>query len=603
MSQLHTQILGRAHRLGDDVNTDVIFPGRYLVLREPAELAAHVLEDYGAGFPHKIQRGDILVAGRNFGSGSSREQAATALKYAGIAAVIAPSFSRIFFRNAINQGLLVIECAEAERIVNDGDTIAIDFTAGMLRSPQGETTFHPLPEFLMQILQAGGIINYAKAEVAEINDAGTRVRASARTLSTKPMTMAEKILALKSGRDHVVPGEIVDVQPDAVMSASATSAIVMKYFAELGARNVWEADKIILMLDHETPAFSVASANQHGIVREFARQHGIARFHDVGEGICHQVMFERGYTVPGSLIFGKDSHSTSYGVTGALGIPIGASEMAYVFATGHLWLRVPTTIRVTANGALQPGVYAKDVILAIAKQLRADGAQYRAIEFCGSAVERMTMSERFTLTNFGVEMGAKCAVVPFDETTRAWCESVGLREYAEIKADADANYERIIEINVDALEPQIARPHNIDNVFDLAEVAGTKVQQAFLGSCTNARTDDLRIAAELLKGHRIHPSVRLIVGPASRQVLLEAMNAGYIQTFIAAGGTVIPPGCGPCYGGHQGILGDGEVCISASNRNFKGRMGNPKAEIYLASPAAVIAAAIMGEITDPRKLN
>lgn len=414
-------------------------------------------------------------------------------------------------------------------------------------------------------------------------------------------TLAEKILARKAGKERVTPGEVVEISPDRVMSASATTALVIRYFKELGARQIWDPSKVILFLDHEVPAESVASANAHKIVREFVKEFGIRTFYDVGEGISHQVMIEKGHVLPGQVVLGKDSHSTSYGVVGALGVPIVATEMAYIWATGRIWLRVPESFKVVIHGRLQPGVYAKDVILKIASIIGSEGANYRSIEFDGETVKHMSISERFTLCNFAIEMGAKAGVVPPDEITRNYLQERTGESYEVILPDEGARYERVYEIDVSELEPLVACPHQPDDVKPVSALEGTKIQQAFLGSCTNARIDDLEIAARIVRGRSVHPDVRLIVGPASRQIYLEAMERGFIQTFVEAGAMVLPPGCGPCYGAHQGILGDGERCISASNRNFRGRMGNRNAEIYLGSPATVAASALMGEITDPRR--
>jgi 3-isopropylmalate/(R)-2-methylmalate dehydratase large subunit len=411
--------------------------------------------------------------------------------------------------------------------------------------------------------------------------------------------MAQKILARNVGRPSVDVGEILDVVPDRLMSASATTQLVVKYFREMGATRVFDPERIVLVLDHETPAFSVAGANAHKVVRAFAAEQGIRAFHDLGEGICHQLMIEKGHVRAGSVVLGKDSHSTSYGCAAALGIPVGALEMASVFATGRLWLRVPETIRVVVDGALPPAVFAKDLVLLSAREIRSDGAQYRSIEYLGEGVRGLSMSERFTLANMAVEMGAKCAALPFDEVTRAWALATGDPDPVAIVPDGDAAYVRTVRLDASTLEPMIAVPHNIDSVFPLRERAGTHVDQAFLGSCTNSRLDDLQVAARVVRGRKVHPGTRLVVGAASKDVYVAAMRLGLMADFVEAGAIVIPPGCGPCYGGHQGILGDGEVCISASNRNFRGRMGNANAQVYLASPAAVAAAAVAGEITDP----
>jgi 3-isopropylmalate/(R)-2-methylmalate dehydratase large subunit len=413
-------------------------------------------------------------------------------------------------------------------------------------------------------------------------------------------TLVQKILARKAGRESVQPGEIVVIEPDAVMSHD-NAALVIRQFEEIGVPWVWNPDKIIIPLDHRTPAESLKTANGHKRIREFVRAQGIRRFYDVGEGICHQIMLEKGHVRPGQLILGTDSHTTSYGCIGAFSTGIGATEMAAIWATGKTWLRVPETIRIRIEGALPDGVYAKDVILWLIGRLRSDGADYQSVEFCGGTVASMSVSERFTLCNLSMEMGAKCAFVPFDRTTAAFLDTIGgAPEAVTIPAsDPDAEVRSTITVLAGDLEPQVACPHQVDRVKPVRELAGQKIHQAFIGSCTNGRLDDFRIAAEKMTGKRIHPEVRCIAIPASRAIMREMTRAGILDTLLAAGVTVCNPGCGPCLGAHQGILADGEVCLSTTNRNFKGRMGSPESEVYLASPATVAESALRGEITVP----
>lgn len=416
------------------------------------------------------------------------------------------------------------------------------------------------------------------------------------------MTIAEKILAKKAGLEKVVPGQIVTVEPDFAMSHD-NAGLVITQFKQFGVPNVWNKDRIIIPLDHRTPAESVKTANAHKMIREFTKAQGISHFYDMIEGICHQVMVEKGHALPGNLVVGTDSHTTTYGAVGALSSGIGATEMAAIWATGKIWLRVPETLKITVTGKFKKGVYAKDLILHIIGRLTVEGANYKSVEFYGETIEHMSISERMTLANLSMEMGAKCAIVPFDRTTEKFFKKSDIRydEARIVHADADARYEQELAVDVSSLEPQIACPHNVDNVKNIGEMKDVKVNQALLGSCTNGRLDDIEIAAGIIKGKKVHPDVRLLVFPASRKVLLEAMKNGYIQTLIEAGAIVMNPGCGPCLGAHEGLLADGERVISSSNRNFKGRMGSLTSEVYLGSPAVVAASALAGKIADPRE--
>jgi 3-isopropylmalate/(R)-2-methylmalate dehydratase large subunit len=413
-------------------------------------------------------------------------------------------------------------------------------------------------------------------------------------------TFVEKVLGQRVNRE-LKPGEIVEVEPDLCMSHD-NAGLVIRQFREIGVSRTWNPTKIVIPLDHRAPAESVKTANAHRSIRQFVQEQGIEHFYEIGEGICHQVVVERAFVLPGEIALGTDSHTTSYGCLGAFSTGIGATEMAAVWATGSLWLRVPETIVITITGAMPPGVYAKDVILYTIGDMTASGANYQSVEFTGDTVEAMSISERFTLTNLTMEMGAKCAVVPADRKTADYLADRATREYHPVVPDADATYRDERVYDVSQIEPQVACPHAVDNVKPVSAVAGLEIDQAFVGSCTNGRLDDLAIAAQILKDRGIHPRVRMIVGPASREIYLAAMDRGYLTTFLKAGCTIINPGCGPCLGAHQGILADGERCIATTNRNFKGRMGSTQAEVYLASPAVVAASAIAGAIALPEEV-
>jgi 3-isopropylmalate/(R)-2-methylmalate dehydratase large subunit len=414
-------------------------------------------------------------------------------------------------------------------------------------------------------------------------------------------TFAEKVLARKAGLDHVVPGQIVVVRPDRLLTHDNTAAISKK-FRQIGVEGVADPSMNVIVLDHVVPAANETYATNHQIIREFVAAQGITAFYDVGEGICHQVLPEKGHAWPGALIVGSDSHTPTHGAFGAFAAGIGRTEAAAVMATGQIWLRVPESFRILVNGELPERVMAKDVILHIIGALRADGADYRSVEFAGETIRAMSIASRMVLTNMAAEMGAKNGVVEPDEKTRAWLQGRVEHDYEEIHADPDASYERVVEVDASALSPQVARPHTVDNVVPVTEVSGTKIDQALVGTCTDGRLEDLAAAAEILRGRHVAAGVRMLVLPASREVLLQAIEHGVAADLVAAGATLLNPGCGPCLGAHQGCMAPGEVTISTANRNFRGRMGSKEAFIYLASPATVAASALTGVITDPREV-
>ena len=420
------------------------------------------------------------------------------------------------------------------------------------------------------------------------------------------LTMAEKVLARASGRKEVKPGEYVTAKIDQVMSQEAF-AEVYRILKDEGVEKVWDPTKIAVLLDHYVPAPTVAQAEVHKFIREGVRKYGITGWHDMKAGICHQIMGEKGHIIPGRLILGTDSHSTTYGAFGAAGTGIGVSEMAYVLATGELWMRVPSTIKIVLKGNLPERVTSKDVILYLAREYTTEMAQYKSLEFKGPTAEGMSIASRMTMANMGVELGAKFAFFEAEQKTvdylLQYVQEGAKKQVGIFKADPDARYEQIYEVDVSGLEPQVAFPHDVGNVKPISQVGDVKVDQAFLGSCTNGRFEDLAIAAEILKGKKVHPETRLIVFPASWEVYLEALRQGILEILIEAGAVVCNPGCGPCLGGHMGLLASREKCISSSNRNFKGRMGSTEAEVYLGSPATVAASAIAGRIVDPRQMK
>lgn len=413
-------------------------------------------------------------------------------------------------------------------------------------------------------------------------------------------TIAEKILARASGLKAVEPGQIIDATPDVIQSSLSETTLVR--MREMGADEPFDRSKIVVTVDHWTPAESSRTANMHRDLRLYAEEKNLPHFYDVSEGICHQVFMENGHALPGQLIMGRDSHNTSHGVMNAVSLPFGLTEVAYLWAVGSVWLRVPESVRIRMDGKLRRGVYAKDAVLHIVGKVGSRGCTYKSVEFEGDLIPKLSISERFSFCNMAVEMGAKAGVMPCDKVTLRYLKGRAKRKFRPVSPDPGAAYEKEYEFNVSKLGPMIACPHAVDNVKPIGEAAGVPVHQAFLGSCTNGRSDDIGEAARILKGRKVHRSVRLLVGPASRLEYLAAERKGYIRTLLEAGAMILNPGCGACFGGSQGILADGEVCISSSNRNFKGRMGNPNAEIYLGSPATVAASAVRGVIADPRPM-
>jgi len=417
------------------------------------------------------------------------------------------------------------------------------------------------------------------------------------------MTQAERILARASGRESVAAGEFVIADIDLALLHDIFAAQVFDTLSDVGVGGVFDPDRTVVVIDHLVPAPSAEAAAIHQRIRNHVSRLGIDAFYDSGTGICHQLLPERGHIRPGALVVGTDSHTTTYGALGAGGTGIGTSDMVYALATGRLWFRVPETIRFELSGDLQPAVSWKDVILYLAGRFGSDAAQYKSIEFGGDAAAAADMSSRLTVSNMAVEMGAKFGLFAADDVTNAYLLEHGGDGSEPFGPERNATYEAIHEISLSHLEPQIAMPNEVDSVGPIADAKGLTIDQAFLGSCTNGRIEDLRAAAEVLDGKHIAPGVRLLVVPASRDVLQEAIDTGVLATLVDAGASVLPPGCGPCFGGHGGLLGPGERCIGTHNRNFIGRMGSPDAEIFLASPATVAASALVGAIADPREVG
>ena len=413
-------------------------------------------------------------------------------------------------------------------------------------------------------------------------------------------TLAEKILSEKSGTDAKA-GDIVISSVDLAFVQDTTGPLTVRTFQSSSMKKLANPERTVLFIDHAAPSPNANLSNDHILLRDFSQNSGCI-LSEAGDGVCHQIVAEA-YARPGDVVVGADSHTVTAGGLGAFATGMGSSDVAVAFGLGKTWLRVPETFKIEVSGEFQDGVTAKDLILHLIGKIGADGATYKSLEFHGEAVEKMSMSGRFTIANMAVEAGAKVGLFPCDNKTKIYLENEDRGDdYRSLAADDDAIYEITIEINADELEPTVSRPHTVDNTALAKELKAIKIQQVVIGTCTNGRLEDLEMAAVILKNKKPNKNVRLIIAPASRRILLDAISEGYIAEFIKAGAIILPPGCGPCMGLHQGALGDGEACLSTANRNFEGRMGNPKSFIYLASPATAAASALTGEITDPREV-
>ena len=412
-------------------------------------------------------------------------------------------------------------------------------------------------------------------------------------------TIAEKILAAHSGKDKVSPGEFLSVRVDLVMANDITAPIAITEFERIGVTKVFDPERVVLVADHFVPNKDIPSAEQAKLMREFAREQGVVYFEVGSGGIEHVLLPEKGLVLPGDVIVGADSHTCTYGALGAFATGMGSTDFACAMATGEVWMKVPPTLKLVYHGRARQWVSGKDLVLYTIGDIGVDGARYAAMEFCGEAIDSLSMDSRFTMANMAIEAGAKVGIFRVDNKTRAYINDRASRSYKLYEPDKDAHYEKVIEYDVSQIEPQVAFPHLPSNTKPLSKVGEVRINQAVIGSCTNGRIEDLQIAAEVLKWRKIHPEVRLIVIPGTQEVYLEAMRRGLIEIFIRAGAAVSTPTCGPCLGGYMGVLAAGEKCISTTNRNFLGRMGSPDSEVYLSNPAVAAASAILGRIGGP----
>ena len=412
-------------------------------------------------------------------------------------------------------------------------------------------------------------------------------------------TIAEKILSNHCGRD-VRAGDIAICDVDFCFGQDGTSSIIIDSFKKLGVKKAFDPEKFCMVIDHSSPSPNVGVSEIHKKMREFARTFDLGLY-DIGCGVCHQIIPQYGRVTCGDLVLGADSHTCTYGALNVFSTGVGSTDIAITLASGKNWFKIPETIKVIVKGKLPKGVYSKDIILHIAKDIGANGATYKSVEFYGEAISDLSVDARLTITNMAVEIGAKAGLMEADNKVLKWLAGRSKRDPKPEEPDIDARYAAVKEYDISGLSPQVAKPHAVDNVSGVEELSDTKIDQAYLGTCTNGRFEDLEIAAKILKRNNVHPDVKFVIAPASREIFLEASKKGLIDVFIESGAIVVGPGCGPCVGTHNGVLADGEAAISTANRNFKGRMGNPNSFIYLASPATVAASAIRGKITDPRE--
>lgn len=591
---------GRIWKFGDDIDTDTIIPGKRGTIPTIEEMKKYAFELLKPEFGSTVQAGDILIAGSNFGCGSSREQAATVLSYNGVRCIIAKSFARIFFRNAFNSGILLLQCDGIQDVCEGGDIVTVDVDAQTVSVNGKEFKVGAIPENLFSIVANGGLIEDTKKRIAEGNKKQEIHPLTLEQCRKSGYTLVEKLLKKNAGKEHVEPGDIVITRPDMFMVHDIYTTYLLDTMNKIGVDKIDDPDKVTIVFDHCMPtAVAKNDYDHYNAGLELLKRFGIKKMH-IGEGICHTIMHQAKYAKPGQIATATDSHTTTYGGAGNFCSGIGTAEMAAALITGELWFKVPDAIKIVLNGHLQDGVMSKDVILKILGDIKADGGQYKSLEFTGTAAHEMSMEQRFTVANMALEAGAKCGLFEADEKTAEYY-GMPLEEIDWIHVDDDAKYEKVLTYDVSELGPQLSCPQGVDNVHPIEEVLGTKIDEVYLGSCTNGSIEDMAVAAEILKGKKVAEGLRFIVVPSTNQVFKESIERGYIKTFIEAGGVICHPCCGLCCGMPYGLMSDDERILSTANRNFIGRQGTKKTLSYLCSPAVAAATAIAGVVTDPRK--
>lgn len=591
---------GRIWKFGDDIDTDTIIPGKRGTIPTIEEMKKYAFELLKPEFGSTVQAGDILIAGSNFGCGSSREQAATVLSYNGVRCIIAKSFARIFFRNAFNSGILLLQCDGIQDVCEGGDIVTVDVDAQTVSVNGKEFKVGAIPENLFSIVANGGLIEDTKKRIAEGNKKQEIHPLTLEQCRKSGYTLVEKLLKKNAGKEHVEPGDIVITRPDMFMIHDIYTTYLLDTMNKIGVDKIDDPDKVTIVFDHCMPtAVAKNDYDHYNAGLELSKRFGIKKMH-IGEGICHTIMHQAKYAKPGQIATATDSHTTTYGGAGNFCSGIGTAEMAAALITGELWFKVPDAIKIVLNGHLQDGVMSKDVILKILGDIKADGGQYKSLEFTGTATHEMSMEQRFTVANMALEAGAKCGLFEADEKTAEYY-GMPLEEIDWIHVDDDAKYEKVLTYDVSELGPQLSCPQGVDNVHPIEEVIGTKIDEVYLGSCTNGSIEDMAVAAEILKGKKVAEGLRFIVVPSTNQVFKESIERGYIKTFIEAGGVICHPCCGLCCGMPYGLMSDDERILSTANRNFIGRQGTKQTLSYLCSPAVAAATAIAGVVTDPRK--
>lgn len=592
---------GRIWTFGNDIDTDTIIPGKRGTIPTIEEMKKYAFELLKPEFGSTVRPGDILVAGSNFGCGSSREQAATVLSHNGVRCIIAKSFARIFFRNAFNSGIILLTCDGIQDVVKGGDIVTVDLEQHKVSANGKEFPVGAIPQNLFDIVAHGGLIADTKRRLAGGFQPEPHKELDDRERRRKGFTLAEKILRKNAGVEQVKPGDIVISHPDMFMIHDIYTPYLLDTLHQIGAKKIFAPDRVTIVFDHCMPTAVAKNDSAHydaGL--ELAKEYGIEKLH-IGEGICHSLMHEKKYARPGCVATATDSHTTTYGGAGCFCSGIGTAEMAAALITGELWFKIPEAIKIVLNGHLPKGVLSKDVILKILGDIKADGGQYKSLEFTGPAAHEMSMDARFTVANMALEAGAKCGLFEADQKTADYY-GVPLSEIDWVTMDEEAHYEKVLTYDVNELEPQLSCPQGVDNVHPIREVEGTPMDEVYLGSCTNGSIEDLAIAAEILKGKHVPETMRFIVVPPTNAVFKEAIRRGYIRTFIEAGAVICHPCCGLCCGMPYGLMYDDERILSTANRNFIGRQGTKKTLSYLCSPAVAAATALTGVVTDPRKL-
>lgn len=593
---------GKIWKFGDDIDTDTIIPGKRGTIPTIEEMKKYAFELLKPEFGSTVQPGDILIAGSNFGCGSSREQAATVLSGNGVRCIIAKSFARIFFRNAFNSGILLLQCDGIQDVCEGGDIVTVDVD-GRTVSVNGKSfSVGAIPENLFNIVANGGLIEDTKRRIAAGMARSEIKPLTIEQCRKKGYTMAEKLLKKNAGKEHVEPGDIVITRPDMMMIHDIYTTYLLDTMEKIGADKIDDPDKAVIVWDHCMPtAVAKNDYSHYDAGLELAKRYGIKKLH-IGEGICHTIMHEAKYAKPGDIATATDSHTTTYGGAGNFCSGIGTAEMAAALITGELWFKVPSAIKIVLNGHLQDGVMSKDVILKILGDIKADGGQYKSLEFTGPAAHEMSMEQRFTVANMALEAGAKCGLFEADEKTAQYY-GMALEEIDWICVDEEAKYEKVLTYDVSLLEPQLSCPQGVDNVHPISQVLGTKIDEVYLGSCTNGSIEDMAAAAEIIKGKKVAKGLRFVVVPATNTIFKQSMELGYIKTFIEAGAVICHPCCGLCCGMPYGLMTDDERILSTANRNFIGRQGTKKTLSYLCSPTVAAATAVAGVVTDPRNME